>query len=326
LKLNKEIKIGIIVAFGVASLIWGVPFLKGSDIFSNQKKFYAVYDRVDGLSASNPVQINGLKIGQISKLSFFPDGSGRVVVTMLVDGTVDIPRNSKAVLVSSDILGSKAIQIELGKSTELAGSRDTLVSSIQLSLAEEVTSQVAPIRQKTENLITSMDSLITVVHSVLNMETRQNLIKTFESIKHTVQTLEHATVNVDTLVSSQKNRIREIFANVESISQNLKTNNERISGILKNFSSISDTLVKANLAATIENTNKTLKQASEIFTKVNEGKGSMGLLFNNDSLYNGLSASAESLNRLMIDLKENPGRYVHLSLFGGGSKKSDKKN
>lgn len=323
--MRREIKIGIIVAFGVAALIWGVPFLKGTDIFSNQKKIFAIYKRVDGLTVSNPVQINGLKIGLISKLALMPDKSGRVLVTMLIDGNTEIPRNSRAVIISSDILGSKAIQLELSNEKTLVQNKDTLPSFIELSLTEEVTNQVAPIRQKTENLLNSMDSLITVVHAVLNVETQQNLIASFESIKHTIQTLEHATVKVDTLVSAEQNRLKAIFSNIESISHNFKENNQQISNLIRNFSSISDTLVKANVASTIKNANKLLEEAALTFSKINKGKGSAGLMLNNDSLYNGLSASADNLNKLIIDLKENPGRYVKFSLIGGGGKKSPKK-
>jgi phospholipid/cholesterol/gamma-HCH transport system substrate-binding protein len=322
---KREVKIGIIVAFGIAALIWGVPFLKGTALFSNQKKVFAIYNRVDGLVASNPVHVNGLKVGQVTKMNLMEDRSGRILVTMVVDGDLGIPRNSTAVIVSSDILGSKAIQINYSKEKETISNKDTLKSDIQLSITEEVTQQVAPIRQKTEHLLTSMDSLITVVHSVLNAKTRENLIKTFESVKHTIETLEQATVKVDALVTAERNRLSNIFANVESISQNLKDNNEQISVIIRNFSAISDTIAKAQLAATLRNTNKTLGEMSSIFTKLNKGQGSLGLLLNNDSLYHGLSASADNLNRLILDLKERPGRYVQFSVFGGGGGKKKEK-
>lgn len=246
---------------------------------------------------------------------------------MVVDANVPIPKNSKAVIISSDILGSKAIQLDFSKEKSLAQNNDTLPGAMELSITEEVTRQVAPIREKTENLLNSMDSLITVVHSILNAETQQNLIKSFESIKHTIQTLEHATIKVDTLVSAEQSRLRNIFSNVESISQNLKNNNAQISNIIKNFSQISDTLAQAHLAQTLNSTRKSLEQFSEVMNKVNKGKGSMGQLFNNDSLYNGLAASADNLNKLMIDFKENPKRYVNFSIFGGGgSSKKDKKS
>lgn len=323
--MKREIKIGIIVAFGIAALIWGVPFLKGTELFSNQKKIFAVYKRVDGLVASNPVHVNGLKVGQVTKMTLMEDGSGRILVTMVIDGNLAVPRNSTAVIVSSDILGSKAIQINYSTEKEMISSKDTLKSDVQLSITEEVTQQVAPIRQKTENLLTSMDSLITVVRTILNAKTRENLIKTFESVKHTIETLERTTVKVDTLVSAEKNRLSLIFANVESISQNLRENNERISTILKNFAAISDTLAKAQIASTIQHTNKTLSDMSSIFNKLNKGEGSLGLLLNNDSLYHGLSSSADNLNKLIEDLKANPNRYVHFSVFGGGGGKKKEK-
>jgi len=317
-KLRKELKIGIIVAFGIAALIWGVPFLKGTDIFSNQKKVFAIYDHVDGLSESNSVQINGLKIGQVTKLTFLPERGGKILVTMLVDGEVAIPKKSTAVIISSDILGSKAIQIKISNNKELIENRDTLNSLYELSLTETVSKEIAPIRSKTENLLTSMDSLITVIHKVLNADTRDNLIKSFESIKRTVSNLEHATIKIDTLIGTQQSRIKGILANVESISGNLKNNNEKITHILKNFSSISDTLVKANIANVIN-------QASIAFNKINQGKGSVGLLLNNDSLYNNLASASDNLDKLLLDMKENPKRYVHFSVFGGGGGSSKPK-
>ncbi len=320
MKYGKEIKIGAIVTFGICALIWGINYLKGIDMFTTQKKYFVVYNAVDGLVASNPIQINGLKIGQVRTLEMLQDGTGRIIATLLVEGNIPITKNSMAKIVSIDLLGAKAIQIILGINSPIAQSGDTLLGDIQPSLSDEVNRQVAPLKQKAENLLGSIDSVMVVLQSVFDEQSRRNISQSFESIKNTLHRLEHASVSLDTLVTTEQHRIREIFGNLESITSNLKNNNEHISNIIKNFSSISDTLAKANITTTINNAEKALFETSEILAKINRGEGSMGMLINNDSLYNNLNNAAGSLDKLMIDLRENPKRYVQFSLIGGTKK------
>jgi len=315
MKISKEAKIGLIVTSGIALLFWGLNFLKGRDFFTSQKLIYALYDHVDGLSASNPVQVNGMKIGSISKLTLLPDYTGRILVTMHINDRVRIPRNSTAQIFSTDLLGAKGIRFLLGDASDDIRDGDTLRSDIQRSLQQEVSAQVAPIREKAENILSSMDSVLVIVRTVFNEKTKADLRQSFLSISNTMQAIESMAGKLDHDLAHQGN-LDKILGNIESISTNLKNNNKQLSNIIENFSAISDTLAKARLAETLEDTRRTLESTSAIMDKINRGEGSIGLLVNNDSLYINLNNTAHSLDAMLSDLREHPKRYVHFSMFG----------
>jgi phospholipid/cholesterol/gamma-HCH transport system substrate-binding protein len=316
MKLSKEVKTGAIAFGGIIVLYFGINYLKGKDFFSSEKRVYAVYDRVEGLAPSNLIQINGLKAGFVRDLTLLPDHSGRIVVSMRIQSALKIPRNSVAQIYSTDLLGTKGINLIFGNSTEDLQNGDTLKSDIQKSLSEEVGSQVAPIKIKAENLLASLDSVATILREVFNEQTKQNLKNSFSSISSSLQSMESITKSLDTMMNKENGKIKTILDNIESITTNLKDNSKSISDAINNIANISDTIRKANLSATLENTRKTLEMTSSIFEKVNTGKGTLGMLVNNDSLYINLNSTAQSLDALIKDLKENPKRYVHFSMFG----------
>ncbi|MFZ4549458.1 MAG: MCE family protein, partial [Bacteroidales bacterium] len=202
-----------------------------------------------------------------------------------------------------------------------AKDEDTLSNQLQASLAEEVSIQMLPIKRKAETLLTSIDSVLIMVQYVFNENTRMNLSKSFENIKIAIDNLKNTTFNIDTLVSTQRNRLSHIIGNVESISSNIEKNNEKITTILSNFSIISDSLAKSNIKQTIENANKAISNVSNVFDKINNGKGTLGLLVNNDTLYNQINNAASSLDKLLIDIKSNPSRYIKISVFGKNQEK-----
>ncbi|MEI6764796.1 MAG: MlaD family protein [Bacteroidota bacterium] len=322
-KIKREVKIAVIFIITLGLFYWGFNFLKGKNLLRKERTFYAIYNQVNGLSEANPVLVNGYKVGQVKDINFMPDGSGRIVVEFIVtNNDVRIPGNSVANLFSSDILGSRAIEIKLGNSTVAALNGDTLNTLVQSSLGEEVSLQMKPIKQKFENVMLSIDSVLVIIRSVFNEETRANLTLSFESIKFTIQNLEHTTFNIDTLVTTQRVKLSAIIGNVESITSNIRKNNDKISNIIVNFSNISDTIAKANIAQTLENTNKSLQSFSTIIEKINRGEGSLGMLVNNDSLYKNLQGTSSQLNELVEDIKLNPQRYLNFSVFGKGGKKN----
>ena len=316
MKISKEVKVGIVTSLAIACFIYGFNFLKGRDLFSTQRKFYAVYSNIDGLVEANPMLINGFKVGIVGKIVLANDTSGSVIVTLLMDNEANIPKNSIAKVVSSDILGSKAVQLILGSGTVYAQNGDTLISAQEDDLKTAVNKTIAPLQEKAVGLIASIDSVMVVVQQVFNESARQNLSKSFESIKLAITSLETTSYRLDTMVLSEKTKISSILSKVNTLAKTLANNSDKLGNIINNFSNISDSIAKSNLTSAINNADMALGQASSIMTKINSGQGTMGMLINNDSLYRKLDKSSEDLDKLLKDLRINPERYVHISVFG----------
>ena len=315
-KIRKEVIVGFLFVAALTILIWGIMYLKGTEMFRNRMIIYAVYDKVNGLVPANPVTINGLKVGQVKSLSFSKENPRKIIAVLYINNAdYPIPVNSVARIYSADLMGSKEIDIVLGDSPVMLKNGDTLVSATEATLGESVNQQLAPLKVKAENLISSIDTLATVMNHLLNKNTRNDLVEAIEHVKETLENLAHTTMNLDTLMSSQRNNLARIINNVESISSNLKKNNDKITNILENFSDVSDSIAKANIPATFSQVNKTLADLDAVIGKINRGEGSLGLLVNDQKLYNEVEKAARDLNLLLEDIKANPKKYVKVSVF-----------
>ena len=322
MKISKEFKIGIVVVCAIAAFIWGINFLKGSNLFSHKYYLYAVYPKIDNLIPANPVLINGYKIGQINDISLFQQGGvNKVLVKFLLTEDVKIPKNSIAKAISADLLGSKAVEIIYSTETEYVKSGDTLIAASEEGFKESLDKRIAPIQAKAENLISSMDSVMTVVSLILNTKTRDNLDKSFESVRKAILTLEQTAYKLDDLIGSEKVKISSVLSNLNQITSNLNKNGQKIDAIISNVSSMTDSLAKAQLKDAIANADKSMKELNILLAKINEGQGTIGKLAKNDSLYNNLNKSTEDLDKLLKDLRLNPERYIHFSIFGRKSHK-----
>jgi len=315
IKYQREIKIGIVFIMATLVLIWGLMYLKGLELLTPSRTFYAVYDNVDGLVVSNPVTLNGLQIGQVNILTFDHRHNGKIICELYIKSDFPFPKNSIARIRSSSLLGSKEVAIILGNATAPANKGDTLRSEIEASLSSEVNKQLLPLKLKAESLINSIDSVATIVQLVLNRNTRENLVQAIDHVKDALANIAHATYDIDTLVSTQRKNIAGIIVNVESISKNLKQNNEKITHIINNLSDISDSLAKARIPATIMQVNLAVKSLNTTLEKINKGDGSLGLLVNDQKLYLDLESAARNLNLLIEDLKANPKKYLKISVF-----------
>ncbi len=316
LKIRKEIKVGALFIIAIAIMVWGIMYLQGIEIFKEKRIIYAVYDRVNGLVASNPVTIQGMKVGQVKSLSFAPDSSRRIIVELFLSNTTyAIPKNSIARIFSADLMGSKQIEIIPGDSPDYIKSGDTLMARTEATLGEEVNQQLAPLKRKAENLISSIDTLATIIQTVLNKNTQASLVEAIEHIKEAIQNIAHMTYNADTLVTQQRTNIARIIINLESVSKNLNNNNDKINNILENFSDVSDSLAQLQIPATFAQLNNAVVNLSQIIDKINSGEGSIGLLVNDTTLYFEVEKAARDLNLLLEDIKANPKKYVRLSIF-----------
>ena len=314
-KRYKPVIIGVSFIAAIVIFIWGFNFLKGTGLFKNEIIYYASYDRVNGLIKGNPVVVNGLRVGQVKNVYFNPDMSGSIMVDLTLSTDLPIPRNSTASIFSSDLMGSKAIELVLGNSKQPLMKGDTLATSVEAGLMEEVNAQVEPIKRKAENLLASIDTLVTAFQSIFNKSARTNLSKSFLNIEKTLANLQNASSNIDTLVGDESSRIANILCNLEAVTSTLKDNRGQITTILSNFESISDSLAKSEIPGTFVRANKTLDDMNNILGKINNGEGTLGMLMNDDSLYMELNRSASALDSLLLDVKNNPKRYVRFTLF-----------
>ena len=315
MKISKETKIGAIFIIAAVLLIWGYNFLKGQDILTQSRTFYAVYQNVSGLGKANPVFINGMQVGQVTQMYFDPAMNGNIIVGLTIRQEFPIPKNSIAEILSTDLMGTKAVNLNLGVSTEMAKNGDTLTSKLGATLTEQVEKTIGPLKNKAEVLLTNIDEILVNLNAVLSEEQVKSLKESIFHLNSSLQNADLLLKDVGGFVADEKSKAKDILDNLESITGNFKNNNEKLTAIITNFHSISDTLARANIAETFGSLNKSMTDFSQIMAKINKGEGSIGLLLNNDSLYLELAKSSKDLNLLLEDIRLHPKRYVKLSLF-----------
>ncbi len=299
-----------------AALVIGVQYLKGSDILNRSKTFHGIYEHVSGLSVGSSVTINGFQVGIVKEVQLHPIHPGMVIVSFsITNSEFEFSRDSKAHIEMVDLMGEKTISIKFGSSTALAQNGDTLATSIEAGLMDEVNAQIAPLKLKTENMVASIDSVMTIMESLLKNDAQPNLEESFVSLRRTLASLENTSNRLDGLMASESQRLTAIFKNVESITENLNNNNDQLTNILTNFSQLSDTLIKADVSRVVNKAAVALESTADIMKKIESGEGSMGLLLNNDSLYRNLESASLNLDALLEDIRVHPRRYVSFSLI-----------
>ena len=297
-------------------MIWGINYLKGIDIFKQNTSYYVVYEKIDGLLKSSTVNINGFQVGQVTDISFLNDYSGRILVTLSLHGDYKIAKGSTAKIVSSDIMGTKSIKLEIVHSGEFYNPNDTIPGATESDLKEQVSMQVLPLKKKAEELIASFDSVLTVVTYVFNQRTRENLTQSFENINRTVANIESSSAELKKIMGNGK--INSIVNNIDSISSTISMNSGQITNILKNMSDLSDSLSKLNISPVFAEISESIAGLNAIIQKLNTTESSAGLLINDPVLYQNLNNLAGSLDLLLKDVRINPKRYVHFSAFNMG--------
>ncbi len=316
IKVSKYTKLGFLVIACLAILIWGINYLKGIDLLKRSSNYFVVYEKIDGLLKSSSVTINGYQVGQVTDIEFLSDYSGRLLVTMSLEEDFKIAKGSTAKIISSDIMGTKSIKLEVVHSGEYYQPDDTIPGTIEGDLKEQVSMQVLPLKKKAEELIASLDSALTVVTSVFNPKTRDNLSKSFENINYTIANIESVSGELKKIMNS--GQVNSIVSNIDSISSTLKQNSGQISNIIGNMSSLSDSLSKLNISPVFTEISSSVAGLNAIIQKLNSTESSAGLLINDPMLYQNLNNLAGSLDLLLKDVRNNPKRYVHFSAFNIG--------
>lgn len=312
MKYGREIKIGILLTVAIAAGLWGVNYLKGSEMFSSNIYVTVQYDNVSGLVESNGVLLNGYKIGQVYKRRFLPDNSGKIEVTLEIKKSIFVSEDALATIINSDLLGGKAVQIDLGTSKNPVKDDGVLRGALQPGLGD----QIAPFKDKASNLIGSVDSLSHNLNVVFN---RENQLAMAQSIKN----LEAITKNFNEL-SKSNGSLALALANIKSITDNIKNQNKKVEEAIGNLNNLTKQLSESKLTETINNLEKTSQELNAVLAKLNRSEGTAGKLLHDDKLYKNLEAATADLDKLLIDLKQNPKRYVQVSVFGRKDKSTTK--
>ncbi|SFE88282.1 phospholipid/cholesterol/gamma-HCH transport system substrate-binding protein [Chitinophaga sp. CF118] len=319
LKVSNETKVGVLTAVSIALLFLGFNLLKGKSLFSSGKTIYAVYTQVNGLQPSNTVQVNGLVVGNVANLDVLDNNAGKILVTIRIKKKINIPYNSVA-RITSDLLGSKAVQIDFGNANTYLKDGDTVYAAVDGSITDALKEQLSPLVKKLEVTLGSVDSVLLTVNSIFDTTTKGNLREAIANLNTTMGNFSKTSASLNRMLDPKTGSLAITLNNFQSISGNLKNNNDKITGILTNAEKTTSALANGNLDKTLLELQQMATRLNETLGKLNSTDGSLGLLMNDKKVYNNLQNSLGSLNKLLEDLKANPKRYVHFSLFGKKSK------
>ena len=306
--MKTEIKIGI-VGFGILLLLFfGIKFLKGIDVFQKETTYYVFFVYVSGMYEGNYIYLNGMKVGYVKDIEAMGERAEKFLVTVAVDSKIKITEDSKMVFFSADLLGSKAMKIELGNSSRILENKDTISGDVELGMLDKLGSSIAPMAQ-------NLDSILFATKNILNQQTQNNLQHTFANLEATSERLSSISNQFDNLMKNEKEKIGKIISNTESITSNLKNNNDELNNIISKIGQITDTVAQAQLGSTILQTTQTLEKLNNVLGVIEKGKGNIGLLINDEGLYKSLDESAKKLDALIEDIKANPKKYINVSVF-----------
>lgn len=298
---TQEVKIGLAFIAAIAVGYFGINYLKGINIFTPTNHYYAVFDNVGGLLVSNSVYVKGYKVGQVREIEYDFTKEQSFVVELMVEDNLKLPKGTIARLYDESIMGGKAL--ELVYSDDISAfhvTGDTLVSDKQLGLMGALGGLVP----KLEQTIAHADSLIMSVNGLTRSNEMKNGLKSFE---YTMADLRQTSAKLKLMMNNQ---VPTILDNVNQVTGDLRK--------------VSDDLKQMALLDMYNNLDKTIANLQIFSDNLNKNDGTLGLLLNDKALYNNLTETASSANLLMVDLKQNPKRYVHFSLFGAKEKKDKK--
>lgn len=322
IKIRREVKLALTAIAALIILIWGINFLKAKVLFDRNNIFYGIYDRVDGLKVSNSVIFRGYSVGQVNKIRFIGERSEKILVEFSVGKNLSIPSNTVAAIQSADLMGSKAVNLIPGDALTYAQSGDTLRTQLELGIVEQLNKHLEPLKKKAENIMVSLDTVLIALQEIFSEDANGNIRGSLKSVSRTLDNMEQASGALNQLLAKESGRISDILQHINSVTGNLESSNGEISKSLSNITAISDSLRMVNLNNTVRYLNNVLLQTDSILAKVNRGKGTLGGVVNDDELYYNLTAISQNLNKLLTEFRQNPKRFVNLSVFDFGGGKS----
>ena len=303
--MKREIKIGLFAVAMIGAAWAGIRFLKGFDIFGRNVDYYAAYERIDGLQAASPVMMRGVKIGTVTDILFDPARSERVVLRLTVKRQYAIPSDSEAKIVSSSLMGSKAVELAYGTSPVMLERGDTLRTAVGRDLMDMAGSELDFVKQKISQLTADLSRTLDNISSLLENNEA--------NITGTLAHLNALSGDLNEVMAAEKHNLESAVENLTRFSEMLGANAGRVDSLVGSLNRVATTLDEEEFARKLSGTVATL---DALMKKIDGGEGTVGKLIEDPALYDSLTVASGNLAALLADLKQYPARYVHLSVFG----------
>ncbi|MFC0185671.1 phospholipid/cholesterol/gamma-HCH transport system substrate-binding protein [Pseudarcicella hirudinis] len=307
MNISKEAKVGILALVSFVILYLGFNFLKGSDLFSSTNKYLVVYDNVDGLVASNPVMLNGLSIGRVKSVDLMQDKQNKLLVVLEINNKISVPGRTEAILADGGLLGGKMINLRMGSGKPLADG-DTLIPVKDVGISELLKTKALPVMSNADSLLTS---LRTVTLKFKDTGEYLNAV-----LKNSDKTITGLNGSVTGLISENRSNLAGITGNMKNLTASLVETEKGLKPLLGKFNTMADSLNALRLGQTLNETKKTVATLNKILAGLEAGQGTTGKLLKDDSLYVNLTKAMTDLDKLLIDFRLAPKRYVNISVFG----------
>ena len=302
MRLSRELKTGIFAVVVILLFIFGYSYLKGTNLLENQRTFYVKYNNVEGLAVGAPVTINGYQVGKVLDIDFI-NGSGDLLVAFSVEKDFEFSKASIVEIYSSSFIGGNNLGIKpIHDPKNVAKHGDTLSGEIQQGILDQVTGKLAPLEAKIESTLTSLDTLLISVNEVLDTDSKEELKRTISNLSVTVAEFRGASASMNSLLRDNKDKLNNTIANLDNTSEN--------------FSRLSDSLAEIEVSKMARELENTLNRFNGIASQIERGEGSLGKLLKDEELYDNLTGASLQIEKLLEDMRLNPKRYVHFSLFG----------
>ena len=309
MKISHEVKVGGVALITIVAFILLYDVLKGTALFTSTDTYHIVYDNIAGLTESNPVEVNGYQAGVVQDVKLINDGSGLILVSLSVDKHFNIPEDTKAEITTATLIAGMKIVLHMGESTRMCSDHDTLSGYVATSIIDRLSQTISPLEDNITSIVTRLDSVVTALNTVFTPEMTGD-------IRSTMSNVSDITAGLKEISDSRKDELMSAISDIQAFTAMLSANSSTLDSTLRNLGAISDAVAKADLATSLTSLRSSLTGLDTIVTGISRGEGSAGKLVTNDSLYTNLSNSLYSLDLLLRDMKDNPKKYVHFSLFG----------
>ena len=295
MKFTKEIKIALVAVLGILVLFFGLNFLKGMTIFSNDNTYFVSFKDISGLSSSNPIYADGYKVGVVKHINYDYDNNGNIIVQIDLNKDLRIPKGSSAEI-NSDLMGNVKMNLLLANNPrERVNPGDTIIGGMNSGLMGKVAALVPTV----EKMLPKIDSILTRVNTLLGDPAIANSLHNIEGI----------TTNLNT-TSQQLNIL------ATGVNKSVPGLMHKTDGILTNTNKFTSNLASVDVAGTMAQVDETIANLKSFTNKLNSKDGTLGHLMNDPTLYNNMNNTMISADSLLINVRQHPKRYVHFSVFG----------